>query len=53
MGVPASETFSGEYFDAIVERKAKATEKEQENGEEDTNQPNIIVGHIICLGFII
>lgn len=41
MGVPASETFSGEYFDALFERKAKAAEKEQEKGEET---PAIIVG---------
>jgi hypothetical protein len=41
MGVPASETFSGEYFDALFERKAKAAEKEQ---EEDEETPTIVVG---------
>ena len=41
MGVPASETFSGEYFDAIFEHKEKAAEKEQEKDEET---PAIILG---------
>lgn len=47
MGVPASETFSGEYFDALFERKAKAAEKEQ---EEDEETPAIIVGQVCIIG---
>jgi hypothetical protein len=41
MGVPASEIFSGEYFDALFEHKAKAAEEKQ---EEDEETPVIIVG---------
>lgn len=47
MGVTAEETFVGEYFDALLRNK------KNEKVEEETNQPNIIVGHIICFGFII
>lgn len=46
MGVPASETFSGEYFDALFEHKAKAAEKEQ---EEDEETPVIIVGQVCII----
>ena len=46
MGVPASETFSGEYFDALFEHKAKAAEKEQ---EEDEETPAIIVGQVCII----
>ena len=45
--IPASETFSGEYFDALFERKAKAAEKEQ---EEDEETPAIIVGQVCIIG---
>ena len=46
IGVPASETFSGEYFDALFEHKAKAAEKEQ---EEDEETPAIIVGQVCII----
>lgn len=46
MGVPASEIFSDEYFDAIFEHKAKAAEKEQ---EEDEETPAIIVGQVCII----
>ena len=46
MGVHASETFSGEYFDALFEHKAKAAEKEQ---EEDEETPAIIVGQVCII----
>lgn len=61
MRVPASETFSGEYFDALFEHKEKAfdalfehfehkekaAEKEQ---EEDEETPAIIVGQVCIIG---
>ena len=46
MGVPASETFSGEYFDALFEHKAKAAEKELEKDEET---PALIMGQMCII----
>ena len=47
MGVPASETFSGEYFDALFARKASAEYAKQ---VESAAEPNLIVGQMCIIG---
>ena len=46
MGVPASETFSGEYFDALFARKASAEYAKQ---VEDAATPALIVGQMCII----
>jgi hypothetical protein len=46
MGVPASETFSGEYFDALFARKASAEYAKQ---VEDAATPALIMGQMCII----
>jgi hypothetical protein len=46
MGVPASETFSGEYFDALFARKASAEYAKQ---VEDAATPALIIGQMCII----
>lgn len=47
MGVPAKETFSGEYFDILFARKASA---EYAKNVESAVAPNIMVGQMCVIG---